>query len=155
PALPVGAHPALFRAATHGIVDYCEDVSSKDIISAVKEGYDSIELAKRYTTATMGPTQGKIELVNAIAAAAEATGRSIAETGTTTWRPPYAPVTLGALAGRPLEPVRYSSMQPWHEAHGARPLMAGDWIRPDHYGDSDAEVRNGRGKIRIIDVTPR
>jgi sarcosine oxidase subunit alpha len=154
PELPVDAHPELFRASTHGIVDFCEDVSSKDIISAVREGYDSIELAKRYTTATMGPTQGKIELVNAIAAAAEATGRSIADTGTTTWRPPYAPVTLGALAGRPLEPVRYSSMQPWHEAHGARPLIAGAWIRPDHYGDPAAEVRNVRSKVGIIDVTP-
>ena len=154
PALPVDAHPELFRASTHGIVDFCEDVSSKDIISAVREGYDSIELAKRYTTATMGPTQGKIELVNAIAAAAEATGRSIGETGTTTWRPPYAPVTLGALAGRPLEPVRYSSMQSWHEAHGARPLIAGAWIRPDHYGDPAAEVRNVRSKVGIIDVTP-
>ena len=99
PELPVDEHPELFRARTHGIVDYCEDVSSKDLIAAVREGYDSIELAKRYTTATMGPTQGKIELVNAIAVVAEATGRTIAETGTTTWRPPYAPVTLGALAG--------------------------------------------------------
>jgi sarcosine oxidase subunit alpha len=154
PELPVDAHPELFRASTHGIVDFCEDVSSKDIISAVREGYDSIELAKRYTTATMGPTQGKIELVNAIAAAAEATGRTIAETGTTTWRPPYAPVTLGALAGRPLEPVRYSPMQPWHEAHRASPLIAGAWIRPDHYGDPAAEVRNVRSKVGIIDVTP-
>jgi sarcosine oxidase subunit alpha len=154
PELPVDAHPELFRASTHGIVDFCEDVSSKDIFSAVREGYDSIELAKRYTTATMGPTQGKIELVNAIAAAAEATGQSIGETGTTTWRPPYAPVTLGALAGRPLEPVRYSPMQPWHEAHHARPLIAGAWIRPDHYGDPAAEVRNVRSKVGIIDVTP-
>jgi len=154
PELPVDAHPELFRASTHGIVDFCEDVSSKDIFSAVREGYDSIELAKRYTTATMGPTQGKIELVNAIAAAAEATGQGISETGTTTWRPPYAPVTLGALAGRPLEPVRYSPMQPWHEAHHARPLIAGAWIRPDHYGDPAAEVRNVRSKVGIIDVTP-
>ncbi|HEU5386334.1 MAG TPA: 2Fe-2S iron-sulfur cluster-binding protein [Streptosporangiaceae bacterium] len=154
PELPVDAHPELFRASTHGIVDFCEDVSSKDIIAAVREGYDSIELAKRYTTATMGPTQGKIELVNTIAAAAEATRRSIAETGTTTWRPPYAPVTLGALAGRPLEPVRYSPMQPWHEAHHARPLVAGAWIRSDHYGDPAAEVRNVRSKVGIIDVTP-
>jgi sarcosine oxidase subunit alpha len=154
PGLPVDAHPELFRARTHGIVDFCEDVSSKDIIGAVREGYDSIELAKRYTTATMGPTQGKIELVNAIAAAAEGTGRTIGETGTTTWRPPYAPVTLGALAGRPLEPVRYSPMQSWHEAHDARPLVAGAWIRPDHYGDPAAEVRNVRSKVGIIDVTP-
>src|SRR5580658_1829603 len=154
PGLPVDEHPELFRARTHGIVDYCEDVSSKDLIAAVREGYDSIELAKRYTTATMGPTQGKIELVNAIAAVAEATGRTIGETGTTTWRPPYAPVTLGALAGRPLEPVRYSPMQPWHEAHHASPLIAGAWIRPDHYGDPAAEVRNVRSKVGIIDVTP-
>ena len=154
PELPVDEHPELFRARTHGIVDYCEDVSSKDLIAAVREGYDSIELAKRYTTATMGPTQGKIELVNAIATVAEATGRTIAETGTTTWRPPYAPVTLGALAGRPLEPVRYSPMQPWHEAHHASPLIAGAWIRPDHYGDPAAEVRNVRSKVGIIDVTP-
>jgi sarcosine oxidase, subunit alpha len=154
PELPVDAHPELFRARTHGIVDFSEDVSSKDIVAAVREGYDSIELAKRYTTATMGPTQGKIELVNAIAAAAEATGRSIADTGTTTWRPPYAPVTLGALAGRALEPVRYSPMQPWHDAHNARPLIAGAWIRPDHYGDPAAEVRNVRSRVGIIDVTP-
>lgn len=154
PELPVDAHPELFRARTHGIVDFCEDVSSKDIIDAVREGYDSIELAKRYTTATMGPTQGKIELVNAIAAAAEGAGRTIAETGTTTWRPPYAPVMLGALAGRPLEPVRYSPMQAWHAANGACPLVAGAWIRPDHYGDPAAEVRNVRSKVGIIDVTP-
>jgi len=154
PELPVDEHPELFRARTHGIVDYCEDVSSKDLIAAVREGYDSIELAKRYTTATMGPTQGKIELVNAIAVVAEAAGRTIAETGTTTWRPPYAPVTLGALAGRPLEPVRYSPMQPWHDAHHASPLIAGAWIRPDHYGDPAAEVRNVRSKVGIIDVSP-
>ena len=82
------------------MVDFCEDVSSKDIVAAIGEGYDSIELAKRYTTATMGPTQGKLEVVNTVAIVAEATGKTIAETGTTTWRPPYAPVTLGALAGR-------------------------------------------------------
>ncbi len=152
--LPVDAHPALFRGRTHGFVDFCEDVTSKDIFAAISEGYDSIELAKRYTTATMGPTQGKLELVNAVAIAAEATGRTIAETGTTTWRPPYAPVTLGALAGRELEPVRYSPMQPWHEAHHARPLLAGAWVRPDHYGDPAAEARNVRERVGIIDVTP-
>lgn len=154
PELPIDAHPELFRARTHGMVDFCEDVSSKDIIAAVREGYDSIELAKRYTTATMGPTQGKLELVNAVAIAAEATGQTIKETGTTTWRPPYAPITLGALAGRSLEPVRYSPMQPWHEAHHARPLIAGAWIRPDSYGDPEAEVRNVRTRVAVIDVTP-
>jgi sarcosine oxidase subunit alpha len=136
------------------MVDFSEDVSSKDLIAAVAEGYDSIELVKRYTTVTMGPTQGKLETVNAVAVMSEALGQSMEDTGTTVWRPPYAPITLGALAGRMFEPVRYSPMQPWHEAHGARPLIAGDWIRPDHYGDPATEVRNVRTNVGIIDVTP-
>ena len=154
PNLPLDPHPELFRAGTHGIVDYSEDVSSKDIISAAREGYDSAELVKRYTTVTMGPVQGKLELVNAVAALAEATGSTIAETGTTTWRPMYAPVTLGALAGRSFEPIRYSPMQPWHERNRAAPLVAGQWIRPDSYGDPAGEVRAVRNNVGIIDVTP-
>jgi sarcosine oxidase, subunit alpha len=154
PELTVDAHPELFIGRTHGIVDFSEDVSSKDLESAVAEGFDSAELAKRFTTATMGPLQGKLETVNTVAVVARATGRSIADTGTTTWRPPYAPVTLGALAGPAFEPVRYSPMQPWHEAHGAVPLIAGAWIRPDRYGDAQAEARNVRENIGIIDVTP-
>jgi sarcosine oxidase subunit alpha len=154
PALGVQAHPELFRGRTHGIVDYSEDVSSKDLHRAVAEGFDSAELAKRFTTATMGPVQGKLETINSIAVIAEATGKSIAETGTTTWRPMYVPVTLGALAGRIFEPVRYSPMQSWHEQHHATPLVAGQWIRPDHYGDPAAEVRTVRDNVGIIDVTP-
>src|SRR5215213_7196436 len=154
PGLPVYEHPTLFYGRTHGIVDYSEDVTSKDLVAAQKEGYDSIELAKRYTTATMGPAQGKLETVNTVAIMAAATGRTILETGTTVWRPPYSPITLGALAGRIFEPVRYSPMQPWHERHNAEPLVAGAWIRPDHYGDPAAEVRNVRENVGIIDVTP-
>ncbi|MBA3797832.1 MAG: (2Fe-2S)-binding protein [Geodermatophilaceae bacterium] len=154
PGLRPDPHPELFRAGTHGMVDYSEDVSSKDIISAAREGYDSAELVKRYTTVTMGTVQGKLELVNAVAVLAEATGATIAETGTTTWRPMYAPITLGALAGRSFEPVRYSPMQPWHQAHQAVPLVAGQWIRPDHYGDPAAEVKAVRERVGIIDVTP-
>ncbi len=153
-SLPVDPHPALFRASSHGMVDLSEDVSSKDIFDAAAEGYDSSELVKRYTTATMGPAQGKLETVNTVAVLAEATGRTIGELGTTVWRPPYAPVTLGALAGRKLEPVRVSPMQVWHQAHGARPLVAGQWIRPDSYGDPAAEVRGVRERVGVIDVTP-
>jgi sarcosine oxidase subunit alpha len=154
PGLPRAGHPALFRSTTHGLVDFSEDVSSKDLLAAAKEGYDSVELLKRFTTVTMGSAQGKLETVNAVAILAEATGRSIDETGTTIWRPPYVPISLGALAGRQFEPVRYSPMQPWHEAHGATPLVAGTWIRPDGYGDPPAEVRNVRAAVGIIDVTP-
>lgn len=171
-------HPALFRSSTHGIVDFSEDVGSKDLIGAAAEGYDSVELLKRYTTATMGPAQGKLETVNTVAVLAEARGETIAEVGTTVWRPPYAPVTLGALAGRIFEPVRESSIQPWHEAHGAvptmtgpgisvgdelgdgaqgsteTPILAGQWVRPDRYGDPEEEVLNTRRNVGIIDVTP-
>jgi sarcosine oxidase subunit alpha len=153
PELPLAEAPELFFS-THGFVDFSEDVSSKDLVTAVKEGYDSVELVKRYTTATMGPAQGKLETVNTVAVVAAATGRSIAETGTTTWRPMYAPVTLGALAGRSFEPIRHSPMQSWHERHRATPLVAGQWIRPEHYGDPGAEVRAVRGGVGIIDVTP-
>jgi sarcosine oxidase subunit alpha len=154
PPLLLDDHPELHRGRTHGIVDFSEDVSSKDIHVAAREGYDSVELVKRYTTVTMGPAQGKLETVNAVAVLAEATGSTIAETGTTTWRPMHVPVTLGALAGRSFEPVRYSPMQAAHERLGARPLVAGQWIRPDHYGDPAAEVRAVREGVGIIDVTP-
>ncbi len=154
PSLSPAPHPALYRSRTHGIVDFSEDISSKDLVSAAREGYDSVELLKRYTTATMGPAQGKLETINTVAVLAEATGRSIAETGTTVWRPPHVPVSLGALAGRVLEPVRYSPMQPWHEAHRATPIVAGQWIRPEHYGDPAREVRTVREHVGLIDVTP-
>ena len=148
------AHPELYRSDTHGMVDFSEDVGSKDLVAAAREGYDSVELAKRYTTATMGPSQGKLETVNTVAAIAEARGETIAQVGTTVWRPPYAPLTLGALAGRVFEPVRVSSIHPWHEANGVRSILAGQWVRPDHYGDPAAEVRNVRTNVGLIDVTP-
>lgn len=154
PTLAHEPHPEMFRASTHGFVDFSEDVTSKDLISAAKEGYDSMELAKRYTTAGMGPVQGKVEAVNALAVHGEAIGAGLLETSTTTWRPPYAPIRLGTLAGRKYEPVRYSTIQPWHEANGAKPLVAGQWIRPDHYGDPAAEVRAVRNGVGIIDVSP-
>ncbi|MGI9644951.1 MAG: 2Fe-2S iron-sulfur cluster-binding protein [Ilumatobacteraceae bacterium] len=153
-APPRADHPALFRAETHGIVDFSEDVGSKDLVAAAAEGYDSVELLKRYTTATMGPAQGKLETVNTVAVLADARGETIEEVGTTVWRPPYAPITLGALGGRIHEPVRVSSIQPWHEANGVTTILAGQWKRPEHYGDPAAEVRNTRTNVGITDVTP-
>ena len=147
-------HPECYRSSTHGMVDFSEDVSSKDLIQASKEGFDSIELMKRYTTVTMGPSQGKLETVNAASVLAEANGVTMAEIGTTVWRPPYAPISLGALAGRIHEPVRRSALQDWHDAHGAAPLLAGQWVRPDHYGDAMAEAANVRNNVGLIDVTP-
>jgi len=158
PAMPAplgrDPHPELYRSNTHGMVDYSEDVSSKDLVAASKEGYDSIELMKRFTTVTMGPSQGKLETVNAVAVLAEARGETIEQVGTTVWRPPYAPISLGALGGRIFEPDRVSPIHPWHEANGVSTILAGQWIRPDHYGDAQAEVTNVRNNVGIIDVTP-
>ncbi len=154
PTLPRSPHPALYRSSTHGVVDFSEDVSSKDMVGAAAEGYDSVELLKRYTTATMGPSQGKLETVNTVAVLAEARGQTIAEVGTTVWRPPYAPITMGALGGCLLEPVRVSSIHRWHEANSATFMLAGQWIRPDHYGDPAGEVLNTRRNVGIMDVTP-
>ena len=97
PELPVDAHPELFAGRTNGFVDFSEDVSAKDLRAAVAEGFRGAELAKRFTTATMGPLQGKLETVNTVAVVAAATGATIAETGTTTWRPPVC----AGHAGRP------------------------------------------------------
>ena len=154
PELGQDAQPAMFRSSTHGFVDFSEDVTSKDLVSAAKEGYDSMELAKRYTTVGMGPLQGKVEAVNALAIHGQATDSTLMETATTTWRPPYAPIRLGTLAGRKYEPVRFSTIQPWHQANGAIPLVAGQWIRPEHYGDPASEVRAVREAVGIIDVSP-
>ncbi len=147
-------HPEIFRGPTDGFVDFSEDIKASDLASAAAEGFDSIELSKRYTTATMGPIQGKLEVANAVAIHAAATGATIAETGTTTWRPPYAPVTLAALAGAGEDPVRRSPLDDWHEANGAARIVAGQWLRPNQYGDPAAEVRNTRERVGVIDVSP-
>ena len=147
-------HPECYRSSTHGMVDLSEDVSSKDLLQAAAEGFDSIELMKRYTTVTMGSSQGKLETVNAAAILAEGRNMALSDVGTTVWRPPFSPVTLGALAGRIHEPVRRSALQNWHEAHGASPLLAGAWVRPDHYGDPEGEAANVRANVGLIDVTP-
>ena len=116
----------------------------------------------------MGPAQGKLETVNAVAVHRGGHRATIADTGTTDWRPMYAPVTLGALAGRIFEPVRYSPMQPWHERHGARPAGGGavDPTRPlrgprrrgprgprrrrDHRRDPDREARPARPDVPAL-----
>ena len=77
----------------------CEDVTAKDIHISVEEGYDSIELSKRYTTTTMGPCQGRMCQLPAVRLMAQETGQSLEQVGTTTARPPWHAVPLGALAG--------------------------------------------------------
>jgi sarcosine oxidase subunit alpha len=135
------------------IVCFCEDVTDKDIRTAIAEGYDSIELLKRYSTVTMGPCQGKMCALNSIHLCARANGWSVQETGTTTSRQPTTPVSLGSLAGQHMEPAQVTPVHEWHKARGAKMMLAGTWIRPLHYGDPVAEVKAVRERVGLIDVS--
>jgi len=132
---------------------FCEDVTPKDVRTALAEGFDDIQTLKRYTTISMGPSQGKICAKNTIQLVAQLTEKGIAETGTTTSRPPFTPVKLGVLAGRPLDPVRLTPMHHSHLQLGATMMNAGEWKRPEHYGNPEAEVRAVRQGVGIIDVS--
>jgi sarcosine oxidase subunit alpha len=131
----------------------CEDVTDKDVTRAIREGFDSIELAKRYTTVTMGPCQGKLCHVPSIRLYAQKTNTDEATIGTTTARPPWAPIEMGLLAGRHHEPMKRSSIHFRHEAAGAKLMWTGQWKRPHSYGDPAAEVRAVHESLGVIDVS--
>ena len=146
-------------------VDLQNDVTAGDIRLALGEGYRSIEHVKRYTTTGMGTDQGKTANVNALGIVAEITGESVAEIGVTTFRPPYTPVTFGAVVGRNcgamFDPVRRTPMHAWHETHGAVFEDVGQWKRPWYYpgaGEDMAaavarEVKATRAGIGILDAS--
>jgi len=119
-------------------VDFQNDVTVKDIAQAHQEGYQSVEHLKRYTTLGMGTDQGKTSNINALAIMAGLRDVTIPEAGTTTFRPPYSPVALGAIAGRSVghhfRPVRLSPLHDWHLANGAAMTPAGPWMRAWYYG---------------------
>ncbi|GAB4432016.1 MAG: 2Fe-2S iron-sulfur cluster-binding protein [Anaerolineae bacterium] len=137
----------------HQFISFDEDVALKDVADSVAEGYNSMELLKRYSTLSMGPSQGKYESANTMALFAAATGQEIAAVGTTTSRPPFTSVPLGVLAGRQMEPVKLTPMHGWHARRGAKMMNAGLWKRPEHYGDPAAEVLGTRGGLGLIDVS--
>jgi sarcosine oxidase subunit alpha len=146
-------------------VDLQNDVTAEDVALAAREGYTSVEHLKRYTTLGMGTDQGKTSNVVGLALLAQAIDRPIPEVGTTTFRPPYSPVTLGAVAGDEqgshLAPTRRTAMHDWHAAQGARFVTAGLWLRPHSYPragetEDDAanrEARNVRTNAGVVDVS--
>ena len=146
-------------------VDLQNDVTAGDIQLALGEGYRSIEHVKRYTTAGMGTDQGKTANVNALGIVSGTTGQPIAAVGVTTFRPPYTPVSFGAIVGRNcgamFDPARRTPMHAWHEAHGAVFEDVGQWKRPWYYpepGEDMAaavarEVRAARAGIGILDAS--
>ena len=131
----------------------CEDVTDKDVKRAIAEGFDSIELAKRYTTVTMGPCQGKLCHLPSIRLYARENETDEATIGTTTARPPWQPVELGLLAGRAHEPAQLTSLHHRHEELGAEMMWTGTWRRPHSYGDPAAEARNVHEAVGLIDVS--
>ncbi len=118
-------------------VDFQSDVTVNDIKNAHQEGYQSVEHLKRYTTLGMGTDQGKTSNINALALMAEHRGITVPEAGTTTFRPPYAPLTMGAIAGRIIghhfRPTRLSPLHDWHARNGATFIEAGLWKRAWYY----------------------
>jgi methylglutamate dehydrogenase subunit C len=146
-------------------VDIQHDVKLTDIDQAHREGYVSVEHLKRYTTSGMATDQGKTSNIIALARMAELSGKSIPQTGTTTFRPPYTPVAIGALVGHEhghhFTATRYSPIHDWHLAQGAKVTEAGAWMRPWYYPDgsetlSDAyrrEAAHVRQHVGIIDVS--
>jgi sarcosine oxidase subunit alpha len=137
-------------------VDFDEDLQVEDIRNSVDDGYDDIQLLKRYSTLGMGPSQGRHSNVNAIRIVAEATGRSADEVGTPTFRPPLVPEKFGHMAGRAFEPARRTPMHHRHIELGAEMMVAGLWYRPAFYGsrsEIDAEVTAVRRGVGMIDVS--
>jgi len=147
-------------------LDMQNDVTTKDVKLAHQENFRPVEHMKRYTTLGMATDQGKTSNMNALAIMADLTGRSIPETGTTTFRPPYTPVAIGALgahgAGKGFAPERFIPSDALAHEQNARFAEAGLWYRPSWYtrpGETnwrqscDREVNMVRETVGICDVT--
>ena len=147
-------------------VDLQNDVTDDDVALAGHEGFRAVEHLKRYTTLGMATDQGKTSNVNGLALMAEFTARTIPQTGTTTFRPPYAPVAIGALAGthrgKDFKPTRLPPSHCWAQEQGAVFVETGAWLRAQWYprpGETDwlesvsREVRTVRSSVGVCDVS--
>jgi sarcosine oxidase subunit alpha len=172
-ALPAAADPdfaprPLFEVKARGkaFVDLQHDVTTADMRLAHREGFGQIEMAKRYTTHSMGTDQGKSGGLVGAAVLAEARGEPVATVGLPRMRPYVTPVTWGAIAGHGVgaefQPTRRTALHRWHEGAGCVWLDAGLWKRPAYYpkaSDKDAwasvlrEARAVRERVGICDVS--
>ncbi|WP_135450417.1 sarcosine oxidase subunit alpha family protein [Tabrizicola caldifontis] len=146
-------------------LDYQNDVKVSDVQLASREGYVSVEHTKRYTTLGMATDQGKLSNINGLAVLAESLGEEIPQVGTTTFRPPYTPVTIGALAGEArgeiFQPLRRTPMHEAHEKAGAYFEPVGLWRRPycfprageTHEQAVHREVLNTRQNLGLLDAS--
>ena len=147
-------------------LDFQNDVTTKDVRQAARENYASVEHMKRFTTQGMATDQGKNSNVAAIAVLADATGRGIAQTGTTTFRPPYVPVAIGTFgagaAGKGFRPQRHTTTDAWSRAQAAPMIEAGLWYRASYFPQAgettwrqscDREVGYVRHAVGVCDVS--
>jgi sarcosine oxidase subunit alpha len=172
PVAPVGgagrslAATHVARASGKQFVDLQNDVTMSDVSLAARENYRSVEHLKRYTTTGMGTDQGKTSNINALVLMGEYTGREPADVGTTKFRPPFAPVTLGLLAGRRTgrlyRPLKHLPDEGWHRERGALFEQFGSWYRPAAYplpGETlESAAQREAGSVRkgagLLDGSP-
>ncbi|WP_439123743.1 sarcosine oxidase subunit alpha family protein [Marivita sp.] len=160
--MPQGAKKELRMKAW---LDYQNDVKVSDVQLAAQEGFESVEHTKRYTTLGMATDQGKLSNINGLATLANALNADIPQVGTTTFRPPYTPISMGAIAGEArgdiFQPIRKTPMHDWHETNGAHWEPVGHWRRPYAFpktGESvnDAvhrEVLATRNSLGLLDAS--
>ena len=147
-------------------LDFANDVTTKDVAQAAREGFASVEHMKRYTTQGMAPDQGKSSNIGALAVLADATDGTIPGTGTTTFRPPFVPVSIAALGaggyGESFAPQRLTTSDGQTRKMGAPMIEAGLWYRPSYFpqaGDGDwrdacnRETRHVRNAVGVCDVS--
>ena len=146
-------------------LDYQNDVKVSDVQLAAREGYESVEHTKRYTTLGMATDQGKLSNINGLAVLASALNTPVPQVGTTTFRPPYTPVPFGALAGESrgdiFQPLRRTPIHDRHEAAGAYFEPVGLWRRPycfprgdeTHSQAIEREITNTRSNVGLLDAS--
>ncbi len=150
---------------TKSFVDYQNDATAKDIKLALREGFRSIEHVKRYTTTGMGTDQGKLGNMHALGIISETAGTKMGEHGTTTFRPPYTPLTFGTIVGRSVgeyfDVFRKTPIHDWHEKNNAKFENVGQWKRPWYYPKNNEsmhravqrESRAARESVGILDAS--
>jgi sarcosine oxidase, subunit alpha len=161
-SMPQGAH---YKLRSKTWLDFQNDVKVSDVQLAAQEGYESVEHTKRYTTLGMASDQGKLSNINGLAVLADSLNADIPQVGTTTFRPPYHPISFGAIAGDArgdlFKPIRKSPIHDWTDQNGGFWEPVADWRRPYCYqqpGESvkDAvtrEINNTRSNVGLLDAS--
>lgn len=160
--MPQGANIKLRMKAW---LDFQNDVKVSDVQLAAQEGFESVEHTKRYTTLGMATDQGKLSNINGLATLAGALNAPIEKVGTTTFRPPYTPISMASIAGSAraevFQPIRNTPIQAWHDANGAYFEPVGHWRRPycfprtgeTHAQAVEREILQTRKSVGLLDAS--